>query len=116
VGVQIAINGKGFCGAAGKATGLIINNILRVGAVNIIGDLILFLGKVCVSFACALFAFLMLDTHKYKSGNNKVSSPLFPVLVSGTPFTELGIFIRTLLWSMATFRVSFHVGRSRTRS
>lgn len=97
MGVQIAINGKGFCGAAGKATGLIINNILRVGAVNIIGDLILFLGKVCVSLACALFAFLMLDTHKYKSGHDKVSSPLFPVLVSGTPFSKLGIIIRTLL-------------------
>jgi hypothetical protein len=42
----------------------------------------LFLGKVCVSLVCALFAFLMLETHKYKSGNSQVSSPLFPVLVS----------------------------------
>lgn len=81
-GVQIAINGKGFCRAAAKATGLIVNNVLRVAAVNIIGDLILFLGKVVVSLACALFAFLMLDTKTYKTGHDKVSSPLFPVLVS----------------------------------
>jgi len=83
--MQIATSGKGFCRAAGKASALIVSNILRVAAVNIIGDLILFLGKVCVSLACALFAFLMLETHKYKSGNSKVSSPLFPVLVSNCP-------------------------------
>ena len=86
--MQIATTGKGFCRAAGKATGLIVNNILRVGAVNIIGDLILFLGKVCVSLLCALFAFLMLETHKYKSGHDRVSSPLFPVLVSTKTFNS----------------------------
>ncbi|XP_073392196.1 choline transporter protein 1 isoform X2 [Physcomitrium patens] len=80
--IVIAINGKGFCRAAGKATGLIVNNVLRVAAVNIIGDMILFLGKVVVSLASALFAFLMLDTKQYKTGHSKVSSPLFPVLAS----------------------------------
>lgn len=59
-----------------------MNNILRIGKVNVIGDVILFLGKLCVSLFSALFAFLMLDSHKYKSGHNKISSPLFPVLVS----------------------------------
>lgn len=48
---------------------------------NVIGDVILFLGKLCVSLASALFAFLMLDTHKYKSSHNKITSPLFPVMV-----------------------------------
>jgi choline transporter-like protein 2/4/5 len=83
--MQIATSGKGFCRAAGKASALIVSNILKVAAVNILGDLILFLGKVCVSLVCALFAFLMLETHKYKSGNSQVSSPLFPVLVSNYP-------------------------------
>ncbi|KAG1359564.1 choline transporter protein 1 [Cocos nucifera] len=79
--IMIAITGKGFCKASAIATGLIMNNILRIGKVNVIGDVILFLGKLCVSLFCALFAFLMLDTHKYKSAHNKISSPLFPVLV-----------------------------------
>jgi solute carrier family 44 (choline transporter-like protein), member 2/4/5 len=79
--VQIAITGKGFFKASVLATGLIMNNILRIGKVNVIGDVILFLGKLCVSLFCALFAFLMLDTHKYKSAHNKISSPLIPVLV-----------------------------------
>lgn len=80
--VQIAITGKGFFRASSIATGLIMNNILRIGKVNVLGDVILFLGKLCVSLTCAVFAFLMLDTHKYKSAHNKISSPLFPVLVS----------------------------------
>jgi solute carrier family 44 (choline transporter-like protein), member 2/4/5 len=80
--LQIAITGKGFFKASVLATGLIMKNILRIGKVNVIGDVILFLGKLCVSLFCALFAFLMLDTHKYKSAHNKISSPVIPVLVS----------------------------------
>lgn len=79
--MQIAISGKSFFGASAIATDLIMNNILRIGRVNVIGDVILFLGKLCVSLSSAVFAFLMLDTHKYKSAHNKISSPLFPVVV-----------------------------------
>lgn len=79
--LQIAITGKGFVKASEIATELIMSNILRIGKVNVIGDVILFLGKLCVSLTSALFAFLMLDTHKYKSAHNKITSPLFPVLV-----------------------------------
>lgn len=79
--LQIAITGKSFFKASTISTELIINNILRIGRVNVIGDVILFLGKLCVSLASALFAFFMLDTHKFRSAHNKISSPLFPVLV-----------------------------------
>lgn len=79
--LQIAITGKSFCKASAIATELIINNILRIGRVNVIGDVILFLGKLCVSLSSALFAFLMLDTHRYRSAHNKISSPVFPVVV-----------------------------------
>lgn len=79
---QIAITGKSFCKSSAIATELIINNILRIGKVNVIGDVILFLGKLCVSLFSALFGFLMLDSHKYSSSHNKVSSPLLPVLVT----------------------------------
>lgn len=79
--LQIAITGKSFCKASAIATELILNNILRIGRVNVIGDVILFLGKLCVSVSSALFAFLMLDTHKYRSAHNRISSPLFPALV-----------------------------------
>jgi len=81
VNLQIAITGKSFFKSSAIATELIMNNILRIGKVNVIGDVILSLGKLCVSLSSVLFGFLMLDTHKYKSSHNKISSPLFPVLV-----------------------------------
>lgn len=83
---QIAITGKSFCKSSAIATELIISNILRIGKVNVIGDVILFLGKLCVSLFSALFGFLMLDSHKYRSSHNKVSSPLLPVLVKPFPY------------------------------
>jgi choline transporter-like protein 2/4/5 len=93
--VQIAITGKGFFKASVIATGLIMNNILRIGKVNVIGDVILFLGRLCVSLFCALFAFLMLDTHKYKSAHNKISSPLVPVLVSISSLLNLIVALKS---------------------
>ncbi|KAK9152733.1 hypothetical protein Sjap_000213 [Stephania japonica] len=81
--IMIAITGKGFFSASEIATELIIKNIHQIGRVNIIGDIILFLGKLCVSLSSVLFAFLMLDADKYRFSHNKISSPLFPVLISG---------------------------------
>ncbi|KAL5715548.1 Choline transporter protein 1 [Ranunculus cassubicifolius] len=99
--IMIAITGKGFCKASSIATGLIMNNILRIGRVNVIGDVILFLGKLCVSLFCAVFAFLMLDTHKYKSAHNKISSPLFPVLVCWW----LGYVVATLFFAVVEMSI-----------
>ncbi|XP_020571579.1 choline transporter-like protein 2 [Phalaenopsis equestris] len=99
--IMIAITGKGFCKASSIATGLIMNNILRIGKVNVIGDIILFLGKLCVSLFCALFAFLMLDTYKYKSAHNRISSPLFPVLVCW----GLGYIVATLFFSVVEMSI-----------
>lgn len=99
--IMIAITGKGFCKASTIATGLIMNNILRIGKVNVIGDVILFLGKLCVSLFCALFAFLMLDTYKYKSAHNKISSPLFPVMVCW----GLGYIVATLFFAVVEMAI-----------
>jgi choline transporter-like protein 2/4/5 len=79
--LQIAIKGKGFCSSAQTAAKLLFGNVLRVAAVNVIGDFVLFLGKMAVSLACAVLAFLMLDGERYKTGQDKISSPLAPVLV-----------------------------------
>ncbi|KAM1343460.1 hypothetical protein PS2_007595 [Malus domestica] len=99
--IMIAITGKSFCKASAIATELIISNILRIGKVNVIGDVILFLGKLCVSLSTALFAFLMLDTHKYKSGHNKITSPLFLVLVCWA----LGYVVATLFFAVVEMSI-----------
>lgn len=99
--IMIAITGKGFFKASEIATELIISNILRIGKVNVIGDVILFLGKLSVSLMSALFAFLMLDTHKYKSAHNKISSPIFPVLVCWC----LGYVVATLFFAVVEMSI-----------
>ncbi|KAI4322924.1 hypothetical protein L6164_022574 [Bauhinia variegata] len=99
--IMVAITGKGFFKASAIATVLIMNNILRIGRVNVIGDVILFLGKLCVSLSSAVFAFLMLDTHKYSSAHNKISSPLLPVVVCWA----LGYIVATLFFAVVEMSI-----------
>ncbi|KAJ7948635.1 choline transporter-like protein 2 [Quillaja saponaria] len=106
--IMIAITGKSFCRASTIATELIMNNIMRIGKVNVIGDVILFLGKLCVSLSSAVFAFLMLDTHKYRSAHNKISSPLLPVLVCwGLGYVVATLFFAVVEMSIDTIILSF---------
>nr|CAB3479610.1 unnamed protein product [Digitaria exilis] len=106
--IMIAITGKSFCKASELATGLIMKNILRIGKVNVIGDVILMLGKLCVSLFCALFAFIMLDKHKYRAGHNKISSPLIPVLVSWVlGYIVAKLFFAVVEMSIDTIILSF---------
>ncbi|GMJ10193.1 choline transporter-like 1 [Hibiscus trionum] len=99
--IMIAITGKSFCRASAIATELIMNNILRIERVNVIGDVILFLGKLFVSLSSAVLGFLVLDTHKYSSGHNKLSSPLFPVLVCWA----LGYVVATLFFAVVEMSI-----------
>ncbi|KAL4378058.1 hypothetical protein GQ457_02G037750 [Hibiscus cannabinus] len=99
--IMIAITGKSFFKASEIATELIMNNILRIGKVNVIGDVILFLGKLCVSLSSAVFGFLMLDTHKYRAAHNKISSPLLPVLICWA----LGYVVATLFFAVVEMSI-----------
>ncbi|KAG8479431.1 hypothetical protein CXB51_029782 [Gossypium anomalum] len=99
--IMIAITGKSFFKASEIATELIMNNILRIGKVNVIGDVILFLGKLCVSLSSAVFSFLMLDTYKYRAAHNKISSPLLPVLICWA----LGYVVATLFFAVVEMSI-----------
>ncbi|KAM7278801.1 hypothetical protein ACFE04_005935 [Oxalis oulophora] len=106
--IMIGITGKGFFRASEAATELIMNNILRIGRVNVIGDIILFLGKLCVGLSSAVFAFLMLGSHKYSSSHNKISSPLFPVLVCWClGYVVATLFFKVVEMSIDTIILSF---------
>ncbi|RWW05866.1 hypothetical protein GW17_00030836 [Ensete ventricosum] len=50
----------------------------------------------------------MLDTHKYKSAHNKISSPLLPVLVSwGLGYVVVTLFFAVVEMSIDTLILSF---------
>ena len=55
--IMVAVHGSGYCTSAFHAAKLILNNILRVAAVNVVGDALLWLGKVyrCISLLSHCF-------------------------------------------------------------
>ncbi|XP_022673531.1 choline transporter-like protein 1 isoform X4 [Varroa destructor] len=57
--ILISIHGYPFCEAAHEAFGLLSSNILRLSAINSVGDFILFLGKVAVVAASVIFGLEM---------------------------------------------------------
>uniref|UniRef100_A0A7S2Y2B5 Choline transporter-like protein n=1 Tax=Fibrocapsa japonica TaxID=94617 RepID=A0A7S2Y2B5_9STRA len=60
--IQTAIYGYSFCKAARKAFFLIARNILRVVAVALVGNYILFIGKLVITVVTTFLAFLVLDS------------------------------------------------------
>ena len=106
--ILIAIEGKSFCASAMEALSLIFNNLATVGAVNVIGDVLLFLGKLSVSLTCGVLAFLYLDDDAYATGDNKVSSPLLIVIfciIFG--FVIAGLFMSVVEMAIDTTLLSF---------
>ena len=98
---MVGIKGYGYCRAAGRAISLIISNALRLAAVNIVGDFLIVLGKLCVCAACGVLAFLMTELPEYadESKPNYLSSPVLPILI-------------TFLASYAVAELFFQVGCS----
>ncbi|XP_022173488.1 choline transporter-like protein 1 [Myzus persicae] len=77
--IEIAIYGDNFCRSGQQAFKMITSNVLRVAAINSVGDFVLFLGKVLVVISTVLLGFKMLET---KPG----------VLHLWVPLTVAGIF------------------------
>uniref|UniRef100_A0A1A7XGG3 Choline transporter-like protein n=1 Tax=Iconisemion striatum TaxID=60296 RepID=A0A1A7XGG3_9TELE len=50
-----AINGTNFCSSAADAFVILVENVLRVAAINTVGDFVLFLGKILI-VSCTAFA------------------------------------------------------------
>ena len=79
--IMTAIEGTSFCKSAWNALALMVKNVMAVAAVNIVGDIMLTLGKLVVALGSGTIAFLMLDADTFNYGDEKVSSPLFIVIV-----------------------------------
>jgi hypothetical protein len=82
--IIVAIKGYTYCGSALRAVKLIVNNFARLAAVNIIGDALIFLGKLTVVVACGCVAFVMtyIDRFSDPTSDNYLSSPVIPVILT----------------------------------
>uniref|UniRef100_A0A2H8TS65 Choline transporter-like protein n=1 Tax=Melanaphis sacchari TaxID=742174 RepID=A0A2H8TS65_9HEMI len=59
--IEVAIYGDNFCKSGQQAFKMITSNVLRVAAINSVGDFVLFLGKVLVVTSTVLLGFKMLE-------------------------------------------------------
>ncbi|GIL73734.1 hypothetical protein Vretifemale_3863 [Volvox reticuliferus] len=80
--IMMAIKGKGYCCAAIQAVKLIVSNALRIAVVNLVGDVLIFFGKVSVAAACGVIAYAMTEAKYYNSPEEHPDTYLYsPVLV-----------------------------------
>ena len=63
--------GKSYCRSAGRATVLLVANALRVGAVNVIGDFLIFLGKLAVAAGSGVVALFGANLEKFSDPGNR---------------------------------------------
>jgi choline transporter-like protein 2/4/5 len=84
--IMMAIKGTSYCTSAGRAVALIISNALRLLAVSIVGDMLIFLGKLCVVGGCGVAAFFFADSELYtnpeKHPGTFLSSPVAPIVLT----------------------------------
>jgi hypothetical protein len=81
-----AVKGSNYCASAARAVALIVSNALRLAAVNIVGDALLFLGKLGVAAACGVVAFAISNIELYnnpdKYPSTYLSSAILPIALA----------------------------------
>lgn len=84
--IIMAVKGTSYCTSAGRAVGLILSNALRLVAVTVVGDSLVFLGKLCVVGGCGVVAFFLADSALYSDPVNNpdtfLSSPVAPIVLT----------------------------------
>lgn len=82
----IAVKGSNYCSSAARAVQLIVSNALRLAAVNVVGDAMLFLGKLGVAACCGVVAFAMSNLEYYNNADKYpatyLSSGILPIAVA----------------------------------
>ena len=94
--VVIAIEGISYCQAAGKGISIMGGNLMRVAAVNVIGDSFLFLGKVAVAALCTLASIEVFGMSELQ-----LSSPFMPTVL----VFLLSLFVASLFFSVAEMAI-----------
>jgi len=83
---RVTVKGSSYCSSAARAVQLVVSNALRLTAVNIVGDALLFLGKLGIAACCGLVAFALSNLEYYNSlekyPSTYLSSGILPIAVA----------------------------------
>jgi choline transporter-like protein 2/4/5 len=82
--IFMQLKGDSFCGSGARVFGMIIKHGSVFAIVNVLGDVLLFMGKCGISALCGWGAFVLLENISQfkKGGENQLSSTWMPVLVT----------------------------------
>lgn len=82
--VFVALKGDSFCGAGRRVFSLIINHGSVFMVVNVLGEVIMFLGKILIATSSAFGAYVLLDTMPefQPGGAQALSSTWLPILIT----------------------------------
>lgn len=81
--IYSALKGTSFCESGATVFGIIIKNIWTLAAINILSEVMMFLGKVLIALGCAWVAYAILDnTAQFQvGGDNQITSSWLVILV-----------------------------------
>lgn len=96
--ILIAVDGQSFCYATGQAWKLIMSNVRRMTAVNMVSAYLFFLAKVAVACVCALLTSLWIN---HKRDDLDVTSSFGPMVCTFI----LSYFIAWLFFEVTDFAV-----------
>ncbi|KAI8472764.1 MAG: plasma-membrane choline transporter-domain-containing protein [Monoraphidium minutum] len=84
--IVVAVKGSNYCTSAARGVQLVVANALRLATVNVVGDALLFLGKLAVAACCGLAAFGLANLRYYNDPeaypSTHLSSAIFPIAVA----------------------------------
>jgi hypothetical protein len=92
--IFIALKGESFCSSGRRVFKLILDHAGVLVMVNVLGEIIMFLGKIIIATASAWVAYLLLDRlTQFQPGEvNELSSTWLPILVRTQPAPSLALF------------------------
>ncbi|KAJ3074662.1 hypothetical protein HDU98_010658 [Podochytrium sp. JEL0797] len=81
--IMIAIEGKAFCASCGSALALIIRNGLKLVAVDLVGDMIIFISKLCITAMVVLIFYFFINWQSTLITINFIYVPLAVIGIIG---------------------------------
>jgi hypothetical protein len=100
--IMIAVDGKSFCGSAGQAWSLLMSNIARMTAVNVVTAYLFLMAKIGIAFMCAAATTYWIERKLvYDESNTSVSSPFAPSVFA----FFLGYFVASVFFEVSDFTI-----------